>query len=137
MSDAIENLIPHRAPMRFINALPDCTDTTATATACFGENDFAVAGGKVLESALVECIAQTAAASRRSRAQSGGPKPAAPVIGMLVAVSGFKIHSRPPAGKTLRIEIAERRQLGPMRMISGTIFCDDQIVAAGDLSLYA
>ena len=63
MSVGLETLIPHRVPMRFIDALTDCTDTTASATACFSANHFAVAGGAVLETALVECVAQTAAAA--------------------------------------------------------------------------
>ena len=57
--------------------------------------------------------------------------------GMLVAVANFKIRSRPAAGKTLHIEVRETRRLGPMLMVSGTILCDGQIVASGDLSLYA
>jgi predicted hotdog family 3-hydroxylacyl-ACP dehydratase len=137
MSVAIEKLIPHRAPMQWINALTDCTDKTATATACFGENDFAVADGKVLETALVECVAQTVAAVLGHRAQSGGKKSGTAANGMLVAASNFKIHSRPPAGKTLRIEVRETKRLGPMLMISGKISCDGQVVASGDLSLYA
>src|SRR5665213_2952231 len=136
MPVAIESLIPHRAPMRFINELTACDEQTATATACFGENDFAVAGGKVLESALVECVAQTVAAALGRRAQSGQGRPGgAGANGMLVAVSNFKIQSRPPAGKELHIEIRETRRLGPMLMVSGTISCDGQIVASGELSL--
>lgn len=134
---AIEQLIPHRAPMQWINALTDCTATTATATACFGENDFAVVDGKVLETALVECVAQTVAAALGQRAQVGGGKSGAAAHGMLVAVSNFKISARPSFGKILHIEVQERRRLGPMVMISGKISCDGQIVAAGELSLYA
>jgi predicted hotdog family 3-hydroxylacyl-ACP dehydratase len=138
MSAAIEDLIPHRAPMRFINALTRCDATTAAATACFEQNDFAVADGKVLESALVECIAQTVAAALGHRAQSGGGgKPGAVPNGMLVAASNFKIVSRPSAGKTLTIEIRETKRLGPMLMIAGSISYDGQVVASGELSLYA
>ena len=32
MSAILETLIPHRPPMRWVNALTQCTDTTATAT---------------------------------------------------------------------------------------------------------
>ena len=34
--------------MRWINALTECTEKTAGATAYFGENDFAVADGRVI-----------------------------------------------------------------------------------------
>jgi hypothetical protein len=56
---------------------------------------------------------------------------------MLVAASNFKIHSRPPAGKILHIEVRETKRLGPMLMIGGKISCAGAVVATGDLSLYA
>jgi predicted hotdog family 3-hydroxylacyl-ACP dehydratase len=136
MPIAIENLLPHRAPMQWINALTDCTDKTAGATACFSENDFAVVGGVVLETALVECVAQTVAAALGHHAQTRGDFGVAG-SGMLVAVTHFKIQSRPPAGKTLRIESRERKCLGPMRLISATVSCEGQIIASGDLMVYA
>ena len=137
MPAAIENLIPHRPPMQWIQALTDCTATTATATACFGENDFAVADGAVLETALVECVAQTVAAALGQRAQASGGKSGPAANGMLVAASNFKILSRPLAGQTLQIEVRETKRLGPMLLISATISCDGQVAAAGELSLYA
>ena len=137
MSLALENLIPHRAPMRWITALTGCTETTATATASFGEDDFAVVDGKVLETALVECMAQTVAAALGQRAQAGGGKAGTTANGMLVATANFKVRSRPAAGRTLHIEIRETKRLGPMLLIAGTIACDGQNIASGELSLYA
>ncbi len=136
MKAAIEQLIPHRAPMRWIDALVECTETTAIATACFGAEHFAVANSAVLETALVECVAQTVAAALGQRSQAGG-KPGAAHNGMLIAVTNFRIESRPAAGKTLRIEISERKRLGPMLMISGVITCEGTPVGFGDLTLYA
>lgn len=137
MPVALNQLLPHRAPMQWITAQTSCTETAATATACFGENDFAVADGKVIETALVECVAQTVAAALGQRAQTGGGKSGAAANGMLVAVSNFKIHSRPPAGKILHIEVREVRRLGMMLLVAGTILCEGQTVATGELSLYA
>ena len=138
MPVAIENLIPHRAPMRFIDALVECADTTAVATVCFHAGSFAVANGFVLETALVECVAQTVAAALGQRAQTKRKSDfAVAATGMLVAVSNFKIQSRPPAGKTLRIEVRELKRLGLMLRVAGEISCDGQTVAAGELTLYA
>ena len=47
--NAMEKLIPHRAPMLWLDALTECTDTTARATARFSKDHFAVADGTVLE----------------------------------------------------------------------------------------
>jgi predicted hotdog family 3-hydroxylacyl-ACP dehydratase len=136
MSVAIENLIPHRAPMRWIDALTDCTETTARATATVSAESFAVADGSVLETALIEFVAQTAAAALGQRARNRG-KSGATGNGMLVAVSNFKIHSRPATGKNLQIEIRERKCLGSMMMISSVVSSEGRVIAAGELTLYA
>ena len=129
----IETLLPHREPMLFLEALTGYTDKTATATARFDAGHFAVADGKVLEPALVECMAQTVAAAMGSRARGQG---GAPRLGMLTIASDFQIFSRPAAGQQLQIETRELRRLGPMLMVAGTITCDGQLVASGNLTLY-
>ena len=91
MSTAIEQLIPHRAPMRWVEELIDCTDTTATATTRFTAEHFAVATGTVIETALVECMAQTVAAALGQRMRTSG-KSSAANNGMLAAVSNFKFE---------------------------------------------
>jgi predicted hotdog family 3-hydroxylacyl-ACP dehydratase len=132
----IAELIPHRAPMRWIDSLLDCTDTTATASARFTSEHFAVENGEVNETALVECVAQTVAAALGQRQRGSGPTGAAN-NGMLAAVSNFKIINRPPLDQTLTVAIRELKRLGPMLMISGTISCAGDTIATGELSLYA
>ena len=136
MPAPIEQLIPHRAPMRWVDELLDCTETTATATARFDRSHFAVAGAGVIETALVECMAQTVAAALGQRMQTRGGDGAAN-HGMLAAVSNFKIHARPPLDQMLTIEVREVKRLGPMLMIAGKISCGPELLATGDLSLYA
>ncbi len=136
MSADIETLLPHRAPMRWIDALTECTATTARATVCLDAAHFAVAGGVVLETALVECVAQTIAAAQGQRARAPGGS-GRPSVGMLAAVANFKIHAPPPLGKTLEIEINELKKFGPMILVSGTITCAGQILATGELTVYA
>jgi predicted hotdog family 3-hydroxylacyl-ACP dehydratase len=138
MPVAIENLIPHRAPMRWIDALTECTETTAVATACFSADSFAVANGFVLETALVECVAQTVAAALGQRAKIHGQSDSGiAATGMLVSVSNFKIQSPPLSEKQLRIEIRELKRLGLMLRVSSEILCDGQSIASGELTLYA
>ncbi len=136
MFPPITELIPHRAPMCWIDSLIDCTDTTASATVRFDAAHFAVENGAVTETALVECVAQTVAAALGHR-QRGGGQPGAANHGMLAAVSNFKILAPPPLEQTLTITIRELKRLGPMLMVSGTITCADQTIATGELSLYA
>jgi predicted hotdog family 3-hydroxylacyl-ACP dehydratase len=138
MSVTIEKLIPHRAPMRFIDALVECTETTAVATVCFNADSFAVVNGFVLETALVECVAQTVAAALGQRVKNSGQSDSGIAAkGMLVSISNFKIQSCPPPGKELRIEIRELKRLGLMLRVIGEISCEGQPIASGELTLYA
>jgi hypothetical protein len=120
--------------MRWVNALTACTENAASAIARFEDGDFPVADGMVLETALVECMSQTVAAAFGHR---GGGKTGGTDKGMLVAVSNFKIRSRPQVGKDLLIEIRELKRLGPMLLVGGAVSCEGQAVASGELSLYA
>ena len=139
MSTPITNLIPHRPPMQWIDELIEYTDTTASAMACFGPGHFALYENSVSETALVECVAQTVAAALGARAQgkvTEGPKSEAGG-GMLAAVSNFQMNANPMVGKQLRIDVRELKRLGPMLLVSGVVTCDGEIIASGELSLYA
>lgn len=136
MSATLELLLPHRAPMRWLDALTECTPTTARATVCFTADHFAVAEGVVIETALVECVAQTIAAAQGHRARLAG-KSGAPSVGMLAAIANFKIHAPPPLGKTLEIEINELKKFGPLMLVSGGVTCAGQTIATGELTVYA
>lgn len=132
----IEALLPHRAPMRWLDALVDCTDTAATGTVQITEEHFAVVDGAMLESALVECAAQTIAAALGQRRRAAGDSGAVQE-GMLAAVSNFQITARPMIGQTLTIQVREVKRLGLMLMITARLTCETQLIATGELTLYA
>jgi predicted hotdog family 3-hydroxylacyl-ACP dehydratase len=136
MSLVLENLLPHRAPMLWIEELTTCTEREAIARANFKEGDFAVSNGGVLESALVECMAQTVAAAQGERARRSG-NAGASVGGMLAAITDFRVQAQAPIGKPLQIEVRELKRFGPMLLVSGEIKSDGRIIASGQLSLYA
>jgi predicted hotdog family 3-hydroxylacyl-ACP dehydratase len=136
MSIALENLLPHRAPMLWIEALTRCTETEASATVRFKDGDFAVEDGVVSETALVECMAQTVAAAQGQRAHDAG-KTGASMGGMLAAVSDFRIQGPTPIGKPLQIEVRQLKRFGPMLLVFGEVKCEGQLIASGQLSLYA
>jgi len=123
--------------MRWVDQLVRCDDTGATVTACPHEAAWSVHDGRVLETALVECLAQAVAAAAGHRARQRDPaSQEGPAAGMLVAVSGFRVLQRPRADETLRIEVRELRRLGPMLQVAGTIYRGDQEIAAGELTLH-
>ena len=136
MPSALNNLLPHRAPMQWIEALTQCLETTATATARFTADHFAVTDGVVPETALVECMAQTVAAALGERACRSG-QGIRSGHGMLGAISNFQIHAPVPLDKPVLIEVRELKRFGPMLLVAGRISCEDQLIAEGELSLYA
>ena len=136
MSASIEELLPHRAPMRWVDTLVECTETTAIAAVHIGENHFALRDGALLETAFVECVAQTVAAALGHRMRASG-QPGAANQGMLIGVTSFKIVASPRAGETLTIETREVKRLGPMLLVAATITSAGQPIASGELSLYA
>jgi predicted hotdog family 3-hydroxylacyl-ACP dehydratase len=134
MPETIDTLLPHRPPMRWIDALTSVEPSKAISTTCFQADAFPVNDGSVLECAMVECMAQTvgAAAGHLARLKEGGTVPQ----GMLAAVSNFRIHARPAAGKLLQIQVRELKRLGPLLLVAGEISCDGQVIAEGELTLY-
>jgi predicted hotdog family 3-hydroxylacyl-ACP dehydratase len=125
--------------MQWIDELIDYTDTTASAKASFGPGHLALNDGVILETALVECMAQTVAAALGARAQSAkiSERKAEAASGMLAAVGNFRISAIPSAGKPLLIEVRELKRLGPMLLVLGTVSCAGELIASGELSLYA
>ena len=63
-----ESLIPHRAPMLFIETLVAHEPGVARATACFPPGHYGERGGRATEPALFECVAQTMAALKEAEA---------------------------------------------------------------------
>jgi predicted hotdog family 3-hydroxylacyl-ACP dehydratase len=136
--DAI-TLIPHRPPMLMIDCLVESSEGAACAEAALGEGHVGVSEGRVLESALVECVAQTAAAMKALAARRGGNAVAGrgdTAPGLLAGVTAFRVFRRPAAGERLTIRIREDKQLGPMSLVTGRVLCGDEVVAEGQLKVY-
>jgi len=133
----VEDVIPHRPPMRMIDALTEWSDDSARGVVVFDENHMAVHDGLVVESALVECIAQTVAAmegAKRAACENPGG-PAGEHVGMLCGVSDFSVVRRPRAGDRLEVRVQVRKRLGPMLLADGQVLCDGLVAAEGSLKL--
>ncbi|MHC5054335.1 MAG: hypothetical protein ACYTKD_06420 [Planctomycetota bacterium] len=130
---AIEDIIPHRHPIVMVDALIEASDDGGVGAKTFREGDYGLDGEKVMETALVESIAQTAAAvqGERFRREGGGPK-----VGFLVTVSGFRFLSEAVRGEKLLMTVRVLRRLGRMALVAGSASCDGRTVAEGELKFY-
>ncbi len=126
-------LLPHRPPMLMLDRLVEAGPGTAVAEASLKEGQLGVEGGRILEPALVECLAQTVAAREALEAADGG-RPDVP--GMLVGIAGFRVTRCPSVGERLTLRTREEKRLGPLILVTGEVFVGDERVASGQLKLY-
>ena len=128
-----EQIIPHRPPILMLRSLHQIDGTGAVAKQLFQAGDYAVEGERVVESALIECLAQAVAAISGFAAMNQGRRPAQ---GMLVGVEDFEVFAPAKTGHELEIMVKITRSLGPFSLAEGSISQDGATVARGCLKLY-
>ena len=127
------DLIPHRPPMVMIDALVECSGTTARAVKIFPESAYGARDGRIAEALLIECLAQTVAAMQGLQARV---QCLPPLQGMLVGVSDFVFHRTARLDVPLELAVEITRQLGPMLAATGRITQAGSPVAEGTLKFY-
>ncbi len=119
--------------MIMIDALIKMDTRSVLAEKTFKTDDYGVKNGYVLESALVECMAQTVAAKNGINALN---KSSEPEIGMLVGVDNFEFLAPVKTNVILEIYAEKSNQVGPVAIIDGTIRSENELVARGSLKIY-
>lgn len=126
-------LIPQREPFVMIDTLIGSDEThTWTNFRVLPDNIF-VQDGFLLEPALVENIAQTAA-SRLGRSSQLEGKPAP--IGYIGAVQNLEIFALPKVNDVLETEIKVEKQIFDVSVISGKIWCKDELMAQCEMKIF-
>lgn len=125
--------IPQREPFVMIDELTACDEQSAKTILHVRENNLFVNKGVLTEPALVENIAQTAAArigyicSRENR-----PVP----IGYIAAVQNLKIEQLPVIGDTVETEISIKNQVLNVTIIAGHSRIGDKLVASCEMKIF-
>lgn len=116
---ALEKLMPHRPPMRWIDAYEWIAPGRLNAEALFGADHlFADEDGRALPEAIVEWIAQAGAVMCGYEGLQNN-KPAG--IGYLAGVREFACDELPLVGDRLEIEIATELKLAEALVIRGKV----------------
>ncbi len=111
---AIVELIPHRPPMVFVDALLAATEATATCSFTVGRGTACLRDGQLPAIYAIESMAQAAAAHLGALARWRGEPPQG---GYLVGMRDVALHTRAFApGDVLTIEV--RRSFGADRLAS-------------------
>ena len=129
----ILTLIPQRAPFVMIDELISCDETSAATVLRIGPENFFVKKGRLMEPALVENIAQTAAA----RIGYICKKENRPVpVGYIAAVQNLLIWKLPKTGDRLETGIVIRNQVMNVTIIAGTVKVDGTVVASCEMKIF-
>lgn len=129
----ILDLIPQRPPFLMIDALISSSeDSTETVFEVREENIFAT-DGFLGEAALIENIAQTAAA----RAGYYTKERNLPVlVGYIGAIKDLQILRLPKISDTLETQILIKTQVFEVTVVTGTVRCRSEILAQCEMKIF-
>ncbi len=125
--------IPQRPPFVMIQELIACDENSAMTTLVVKEENIFTKNGLLGEPALVENIAQTAAARIGYICQQENkPVP----IGYIAAVQNLVIFRLPNVGDRLKTDIVIKNQVMHVTIISGTVKINDEVIAGCEMKIF-
>ncbi|RYY30885.1 MAG: 3-hydroxyacyl-ACP dehydratase [Chitinophagaceae bacterium] len=131
--DNIESLIPQRWPFKMISELEYCEgDTTRSSFTVAADNIFVV-NGRMREPALVENIAQTAAARAGWLARQEN-RPV--TLGYIGAIQKLEIFGLPEIGDTVSTEIKVLNQVFDVTLVAGKLSCKGKVMASCEMKIF-
>ncbi len=125
--------IPQRPPFVMVDELLFAGGNTAITKFKVAADNIFMAGGQLTEPALVENIAQTAAA-RIGYICSEKKEPVP--VGFIGAVQNLQIMALPGVGDELETEIAVGNQVFDVTMITGKVSCRGKILAQCEMKIF-
>ena len=130
----VENLIPHKKPMCFVDRLVEVKGQGGTAEALVSNGQVVVDDDGHLETLIMaEIIAQTYAAVKGFRDHLSG-KPVKQ--GLLVGIKKVIIHKPVIAGDRLRIEVNTVGSIAGFAVVKGVVTREDEVVAQGKIKIW-
>lgn len=125
--------IPQRPPFVMVDDITDATDSSAKTRFTVTKENIFFHHGKLTEPALIENIAQTAAARIGYLChQNGGPVP----VGFIGAVQNLEITRLPLEGELLETEMTIKHQVFNVTLIKGEIHCNGTKIAQCDMKIF-
>jgi predicted hotdog family 3-hydroxylacyl-ACP dehydratase len=132
-SENITSIIPQRAPFVMIDALLESSETNTKTGFSVKRTNLFFDDGFLGESALVENIAQTAAAGVGYKAQQHGTDVP---VGFIGAIQQLEIFQLPKEDDWLETEVTVTNQVFDVSFIRGTIYCQGELLAQCDMKIF-
>lgn len=130
----ITQIVPHRHPILMIDNYKRIDTDNAVAEKKFQEGDYGCEKGVVIDSILIECVAQSIAA--HCGYDSFLKKEENPGIGMLVSVDTFDFYHPVKQPSRIDIIISNQYKIGAFKLFSGEIRLKNQIMAKGNIKVF-
>lgn len=125
--------IPQRPPMRLLDALWQASEQTAISSWLVPADSVFCWNGQLQAVALIENIAQTAAAHAGYWARQRQESPA---VGFIGAVKDFQVHRLPRAGEELRTALQVGDNVLNFSLVKGIVFIGTERIAEAELKIF-
>ncbi len=130
---AAKDFIPQQYPFQCIDDIVECDEEKTICTFRIPENHVMFDADGLSEQALLEVMAQTAAAGAGFRAQSLGQGIQKGFIG---AIKHIQIQQRPPARALIRAEVRPLHQIGQASIVQAKTFLGELEIASCELTIF-
>lgn len=127
------NLIPQQVPFQCIDTLIQCNEEETRSAFRVPENHVLCFDGLFSELALIEVMAQTAAASSGYRKMITGD---AVRRGFIGAVKNVKIEALVRSGDEIEASTRPLHQVGAASIVVGTVYLKGQLIASCELTIF-
>lgn len=128
----ISDLIPQRPPMQMIDQLLHADDRSARGSLYIREFNIFCRNNQLREAAIIEFIAQTAAAFTGYRNLSNHGQVNEGYIG---AVKNLVIHKLPPVNAEIQSEITVENEIVGFTIIVGKVFLNQEVIAECEMRI--
>lgn len=137
-TDTLLDYLPHKPPMVWIDSILEFSATGGVGLTVIKDNAHYMTNNELRRTACIEFVAQTfaftnAATMKQNNIAYQNQR------AFLAAIKDFDIRAWPelPSGAVLRTEVKKERQFGPISIIVGQTFWKEQLLASGELKVFA
>lgn len=137
--EGVLKFIPQRQPIVVVHGLISHAENTSVSVFNVEENHLFVRDGKLLESGLMENIAQTSALRSGyhfALQLSGEGEMKEPPIGFIGALKNFVVSELPAVGSKLKTTVTVAHEVMGMQVVEATIECEGNIIASCEMKIF-
>lgn len=133
MASDILEFIPQRDPIVMVSEVLSATETKFVSRFEIKENNIFLQDGILQEPALIENIAQSAAAGFGTLAKKNGEKKAG--LGFIGSITRLVCHQLPPVGNTIETEIEVGTKFGAITLIMGKNYLNGELLLECEMKI--